>query len=318
MKRGAYLFINTGSLGTPQFNRSSYLNGTQYADGVSATEFPGLLFFNFRNADGNYPTVTMVDWNSDGVLDVNYAVAWTHILFGKRDAQGRWTPGGSWIRQTSEGTDRFGHTPQLRSVDFDGDGTNEILGTSAGDGELWLFTRNPNTASNEYYVKDRLIFAANTHGGMLGKPAGWWHPKPGIIDWDEDGDPDVLCGWGGGNNQGQQGQGIWLYRMAGGTAGTDPIYSSSAGMVQIPNQNNIQIRVFPNPCRGFARMHLTGIGKSEAVLRIFNAQGKLVRTINGTGKGSLAWKPESGASGTFLFELNNGKKRVKAKQIIIK
>lgn len=238
--RGQWFLLNTGSPGAPEFGVSAYLHDDAAAQGLPPGGYRD-AFDLFRqlpgNATGSYPCMTLVDWNSDGIPDINYANASTQVLYGALDGAGNWyARDGAWSPASPVGEGEFGHTPHILTADFNGDGVNELLvGDAQGhcqpgcDGFLELFVRDPGTTEVRYIRDTDRMFMLSSPANPDGFPdAGWWHPRPAAIDFDEDGDPDILCGWGGGNGQGQVGTGIYHYRTPGGDEpGSHPIFAES-------------------------------------------------------------------------------------------
>ena len=135
--------------------------------------------------------VAVVDWDNDGNKDV---------LVG--DGQGRVR----WYRNT--GTD---DAPQLTLwdflltggveiqvtgpaapivVDWDADGKKDLL-VGDGDGSVWLFLNEGNDPAPE--------LAAGVSIALPDVGVARSHPRPFVLDWDEDGRKDLLVGDANGN-----------------------------------------------------------------------------------------------------------------------
>jgi hypothetical protein len=110
----------------------------------------------------------------------------------------------------------------MATADFDGDGVQELVVASADGGErgdlgayLAVFSRRGG-ARGPFGVHEESVFTLNRGGNLWWMPErGWWHPRVTALDFDGDGDPDLLAGWGGGNSQRQLGTKLYLYRTPG-------------------------------------------------------------------------------------------------------
>ena len=61
---------------------------------------------------GSYPTFTLVDWDSDGIPDIQYSTKQTYVLYGAIDDAGNWHPrDGQWQMQMPVGESSFGFKP---------------------------------------------------------------------------------------------------------------------------------------------------------------------------------------------------------------
>lgn len=276
-KPGNWLLINTGTPGHPRFEKAANLNISPYNAGItgfelSTQEFAGLGVFRSMSCDGNFPQATLVDWNSDGIMDIQYAVGWANVVYGKKDSIGRWAPlQAVWSPKQNPvpvGTYYFGHHPILRTVDFNNDGVNELLVSSSQYGELHLYERLADSAGNVRYGRDTLLYKVTD---------GRWHHKFDVADYDEDGDLDVLCGWGRGTTAGR---GLWLYRTPGGTAGSNPFVRAEKGGVQT---RILSVSSFPNPSRGGLNLRWNTRGTDgPATVKVFDVRGRQIALFSPT------------------------------------
>ena len=236
-RRGQWLLMNIGRLGKPRF-RAVYLHEGNFETQLSPGPYVESMTM-FRDlpseARGGFPVFTLVDWDSDGIPDIHYSSRRSYILFGDRDARGNWfVPEKKWHKQVPTDGNPFGKFPHILTADFNGDGINEVLVASArdkgqytGDGFLSLFVRAPGHPTVHYIRDIPRLFSLNSDDNPWWLyDHGWWHPRIAAIDFDEDGDLDILAGWGGGNDQKQKGTKMYLYRTPGGVPGSHPQYLS--------------------------------------------------------------------------------------------
>jgi hypothetical protein len=157
------------------------------------------------------------------------------------------------------------------TTDFNKDGENELLiGDAKGFLSLWI--RNPAKPGIIEYIPDiDTLIKKEDQNGYL----GLW-PNPFAMDYDEDGDTDVLCGYENGSTMGQS---IFLFRMTGGIAGSNPIYGSlpaglsgKTGTAPIPD-----ISISPNPFNQKTLVKLP-FSSSGGRLTIYNASGRIAWT----------------------------------------
>ena len=248
-RRGQWLLLNIGLIGKPRF-KAVYLHDDHFEPQLSPGPYvEGLTLFRDlpSEARGGLPVFTLVDWDSDGILDIHYSSRSTYIMFGAKDERGNWfVPEKKWQKQLPTDGKPFGITPHMITADFNGDGINELLVASArdngkysGDGFLSLFVRVPASPTIRYAREFPRLFSLNSDNNPWWfYKHGWWHPRIAAIDFDEDGDPDILAGWGGGNDQNQKGTKIYLYRTPGGIPGSHPRFSK-------PSQQKLQRSIKP-------------------------------------------------------------------------
>ena len=241
--RGQWLLRNVGRVGAPRF-QAVYL----HAESSVASLPPGPYVDGMKQFTGvggrtNFIAVTMLDWDSDGVPDFQYSDAGTRVLFGAASEGRGWRPrDGGFIPQRPAGKAGFGRIPHIIATDLDGDGVNELLvanaggaGGRAGDGYLSLYVRDAGAGEPAYRLAIDELFSLNGDDNPWLFPDlswpwifadhGWWYPRISAVDFDEDGDPDIIAGWGGGNGQRQFGDRMYLYRTPGGVAGSRPLFS---------------------------------------------------------------------------------------------
>jgi hypothetical protein len=313
-KRGQWLLINTGTLGKPEFGKVVNLSldpyNTSFPDSkIDQIEFQGLNLFKQIVCDGNFPQATLVDWNSDGIMDINYAVEWSDVVLGDTTAGGQWKPASGWKRQTPEGLRGFGTHPVLRTADFDGDGNNELVATDGDDCEIWLYTKNTNTSSSNYFKKDVLLYKETRWG---------WHPKFDLWDWDEDGDPDMVCGWGKGTVIG-----MFVYRTPGGVPGSDPIAGPHLGNSIVNQPDRINISITPNPSPGPIKISWYGNANEHSQVEIFDTSGRLVRSLASSAQNKVFWNGQGRDNnkmnaGIYFIRLKIADRSVNKKLILIK
>jgi hypothetical protein len=311
-RRGTWLLINTGAPGRPEFGRAANMNYDPYnarspASGIPSDSFAGLDLFQQMSCDGNFPQATVVDWNSDRIPDLCFAVSGAQICLGDTFADGRWKPKtNNWLSQTPANYADFGQHPLLRTADFNNDGKNELLSCKSDVSEFLLFERNPNTASPQYYIGYTLLY----------KRVSGDYPKYTVGDFDEDGDMDVLCGWGRTSFFA-----ILVYRTPGGTPGSHPY---AALEQSVHNQDGNQgpfISTFPNPFNAAAQFTLSGIGAlgQEVSLRIYDAQGKLVEDLSKSVRGyRVSWNASRCASGVYIAVLKSGNRTLKQRVVVLR
>lgn len=231
-RRGTWLLKNVGEAGRPRL-KPVYLHDEEDIATLKESAFyriAGALRSPPLGPGPYLSAMTVVDWNSDGVQDIQYSgESRTFVLFGARNGGGAWTTNdGKWIRQQPYGDQTFGHLPHIVSGDFNGDGVNELLTTSAqgtqrfpAGGFIGTLIRRE---GNLYKFMKHVAFSLNSATNPLFFPdfewpylladSGWWHPRISILDFDEDGKLDVIAGWGGGNDQRQFGTRMYLYSGA--------------------------------------------------------------------------------------------------------
>jgi len=298
-KRGAWLLINTGELGKPLFFKTAYLNDNPYWLGeppspygaISPGEFQNLFLFEGKSSMGDYATGNLVDWNNDGIMDVTWAAAGGNLLLGAKNSAGGWksaSSAGTWISIAGIGepNTEWGHHPKFAAGDFDGDGINELFVRDAQPGEVYLFTHPEGiTDPAAYYVRERLIYSKATHGQTK-----WWHPKFQIFDFDEDGDPDFLAGWGG---NGSPPEGFYLFRTSGGVAGSNPMFDLVDIKVMWGSVSmTSRLMTFPNPSKGSTQIQWnlpTERAEKGVGVSIYNVNGKLVQTLPPVFSNSVQW-----------------------------
>ena len=242
-KRGQWLLLNVGARGSPRF-KAVYLHGDDVAGQLPPGPYvDAMALFHRPPGNTHFPVFSMVDWDSDGIADIHYSSDSTHVMFGARDGHGNWLArDGAWRQQVPEGGERFGRIPFIVTPDLNGDGVNELIVASAtnaragtSDGYLSLFVRSPSRPAPKYVPAIDPLFSINSDANPLLFPDfrwpwlfadhGWWYPKIAVVDFDEDGDPDLIAGWGGGNDQRQVGDRMYLYRTPGGVAGSRPRFA---------------------------------------------------------------------------------------------
>ena len=236
--RGQWLLLNEGEPGHPRF-RAVFLQG----DSVEQELPPGpytvamqLLNRHPAGEQGAYPSVDVVDWDSDGIEDISYSVQHMYLIFGDRDASGRWRPRKPrWEPVVLADGDSFHGVQYIVTVDLDRDGVNEVLVANpfkpnVPDGYLSLYVRDRARPGEVRYTLARAeLFSLNGDAipwwrSLFFPRHGWWHPRITALDYDEDGDPDILAGWGGGNGQRHYGERMYLYRTPGGRSGSAPMF----------------------------------------------------------------------------------------------
>ena len=311
-KRGTWLLANTGAPGRPEFGRVANLNYDPYnartpSAAVPADSFAGLSLYQQMSCDGNFPQATLVDWNSDGIPDLNFAVSGAQICLGDTFADGRWKPKtNSWFSQIPANASDFGHNPLLRTADFNHDGVNELLSTNSNASEFWLFERNPDAASPQYYVGHTLLY----------KRVSGDYPKYNIGDFDEDGDIDVLCGWGRTSFFA-----ILVYRTPGGTPGSHPYAALEQAAPRQDGNRGSFVSTFPNPSNGKTRISWAAGRTSLSAVEIFDASGKQVRTLRNTGTHGAAWDGRDNFSntvpaGVYFIRGQSGGRTCSAKHVM--
>jgi hypothetical protein len=316
-RRGIWLLINTGTVGNPEFGKVTNLSYNPFNQGypgetLTNLEFQGVSLFTQISCNGNFPQATLLDWDSDGIMDINYAVKWADIVFGDTTASGQWKPRTSWVRQDALNSDlSFGHHPLIRDGDFNNDGVNELLSLKGQYSEFWLFVRNPDTTATNLFIRDSLLYKRSVIG---------WHPKYDIIDYDEDGDMDVLAGWGRGNGEPAQ-PGIWLYRTPGGTPGTHPFADIQKTGIAMPSGPKTDLFINPNPSSGLTEISWHGRISAKARICLYDIKGNLIDSYKNITAGSITWKgcDRNGnllPSGVYLIRLSVNNRLI-VKQFIL-
>jgi hypothetical protein len=340
-RRGAWLFMNTGTLGSPEFGVTGYLHEDTLVTRLPAGPYDAIKEL-FRLDDNgnvirdnlhfmNYQRMTLLDWDSDGILDINWPSGhkdwnpWTGVAFGDTTADGSWTlRDTSWtVFEDPTGSSRlcfaygdtfecgYGRTPMMVTTDFNEDGENELL-IGDGKGFLSLWTRNPNKPGTIEYLPDidTLIKKVDSYGYL-----GLW-PSPFAMDYDEDGDTDVLCGYENGSTMGQS---IYLFRMTGGVAGSEPIYSSEPSRMQeSPAEHGFfgsNINVYPNPFSTSVAIKAMRYELRAMSIDIYDITGKLVWS-HVPRRTSHVWSAVNQPNGTYIIRADLGN-RITVKKVVL-
>ncbi|CAE8698628.1 unnamed protein product, partial [Polarella glacialis] len=130
---------------------------------------------------GSFAAPFAVDWDEDGDIDLIVSDVYRHIFFFERNADA------SLIERTGssnpfDGIDVGGNAAPC-AVDWDGDGDIDLLATNS-DGRIQFFERSANAS---------LIERTGSSNPFDGIDVGW-NAAPCAVDWDEDGDIDLLVG----------------------------------------------------------------------------------------------------------------------------
>jgi hypothetical protein len=175
-----------------------------------------------------------------------------------------------------------------------------------------LFRRLPDSAGQARYGNDTLLYKVAD---------GRWHQKFDILDFDEDGDKDVLCGWGRGFTGGK---GIWLYRTPNGIAGSLPFAFSEKGKVQ---NSGLSISTSPNPSAGSAVVRWNrGASAHSSKIDIIDIMGRTIKSIvpsvmNGATKinfSELSGKNGSLQTGIYFIRITTGKHSISIRHLNIR
>ncbi|CAE8640100.1 unnamed protein product [Polarella glacialis] len=130
---------------------------------------------------GSFAAPFAVDWDEDGDIDLIVSDVYRHIFFFERNADA------SLIERTGssnpfDGIDVGGNAAPC-AVDWDGDGDIDLLASNS-DGRIQFFERSANAS---------LIERTGSSNPFDGIDVGW-NAAPCAVDWDEDGDIDLLVG----------------------------------------------------------------------------------------------------------------------------
>ncbi|MCB1739349.1 MAG: VCBS repeat-containing protein [Gammaproteobacteria bacterium] len=261
--RGIWLLLNEGSAGQPALSAFYVNDAQQLARIPPAARSSAWSLLQARPGGaraGRYGSVRVLDWNSDGVADlVQQNDAGTFLARGRSVssgdssaplvqrgrgaasqmltlAPGQWdVRSDGWVAQNLADGRGFPGLSRFAAGDFDADGRNELLlavsvvhDEHGTDGYLALY-RASEAGSDVFAALEGGRFTLNEQSSFWAQlwfpRHGWWHPRAAVLDYDEDGDLDVLAGWGGGNGQRQKGEGIYLYRTPGGVPGSSPLFA---------------------------------------------------------------------------------------------
>jgi len=183
--------------------------------------FPGEIYFFKGNADGTFAEPEKLTDKSGAVLKAGRASA---VAVGDWDGDGLpdlviGTIDGGVFKVRNEGTKEkpvFGHPEKLNMTaregdagpclaDWDGDGKLDLL-LGSGSGEVLLFRNNG--TKNQPDWKDSTVLVASYRATPTGRPGQakpsdpeFDHPtrsgkrsKVAVVDWNGDGQPDLLVG----------------------------------------------------------------------------------------------------------------------------
>jgi hypothetical protein len=229
-QRGQWFLHNTGKPGKPEF-KAYYLHDPKSFEEMPGGEYQKLLrMFLDPPFKSGLQSFSMLDWNGDRVPDLQYSGSTTHLVFGKLNKQGQWQPSSrKWQEQSPDDDFIFGRNAHMTSADLDDDGLVELivahadgLNDSPANGYLSLYRQTGMPPSSEFALVKPVLFTLNDGKNPLFHPDwswpflmakyGWWFPRVTALDFDEDGDIDIVAGWGGGNDQRQYGDRLYLYR----------------------------------------------------------------------------------------------------------
>ena len=173
-------FENTGTTRSPQLKR------------------PVELFLDYP---GIYSQIRPVDWNHDGLFDLFVSSEDADMIWLNRGGQGQPYFAGEPTTLREQGPPLWVPgfaTP--RAVDFDSDGDLDIV-TGSDDGDFRLFR---NAGGNRFAAAGELLRYSDgtpllVRADLGWQPQGpverfWGYTSPVPIDWDGDGDLDLLSG----------------------------------------------------------------------------------------------------------------------------
>lgn len=228
-KRGQWFLHNIGAQGKPQF-KAYYLHSKHGLEDLPKGPYIDVLkMFITPPFNSGLQSFSMLDWNSDGIPDLQYTGSSTYLIIGNIANNGAWySKHKEWLYQKPDNLESFGNQAYMATADFNSDGVNELIVASPvnrktrfPDGFLSLFIRSEKNAS-EYTEINSALFTLNGEDNPYLFPDyrwpfvfakhGWWYPRISTFDFDEDGDIDIIAGWGGGNDQKQVGDRMYLYR----------------------------------------------------------------------------------------------------------
>jgi hypothetical protein len=167
------VYRNVGSKTEPKFAAGEKLRMADGSDMCVGQPTPDHVT-DFEGHSGNRSVPAPADYDGDGKTDLVCANANGDVFFYRNNGSGAFEPG---IKFES-GTNRGWAYP----VDWDGDGTSDvILGWSSGKRAVYLNRGMGSNKAPKFEVRPL-------------ENAPWMpHARPLALDWDRDGDTDVLC-----------------------------------------------------------------------------------------------------------------------------